>query len=202
MPQIGDTKSARELGLGGRALMFYDACPKCGVPRWVRRNAVGHLCIGCVGQLRKENYQGNLSVRWKGGIVNRQDGYRYVVITPDNPYYPMAVSHNRVLEHRLVMAQHLGRCLDSWEVVHHKNNIRNDNRIENLELVTSHKNMAYSRRDKKIEELERRIVALEKYYGLLLWQTFQYANPVLNGEMNAEMCRDYRGRTPSFGVMR
>jgi hypothetical protein len=63
-----------------------------------------------------------------------ENGYCWVPISRNDPFFPMAYSHGQVSEHRLVMARSLGRLLKQDETVHHINGIRDDNRIENLQL--------------------------------------------------------------------
>lgn len=63
-----------------------------------------------------------------------RNGYGYVLVHAPAGYQGRT-RDGRVLEHRLVMEQVLGRLLEDWEIVHHKNGIRHDNRLENLEVM-------------------------------------------------------------------
>lgn len=71
----------------------------------------------------------------------RRDGSRtynakgYVLVRAPN--HPHARNGGFVLEHRLVMEYDLGRYLEPDEVVHHINEIVDDNRRENLRLYPS-----------------------------------------------------------------
>jgi hypothetical protein len=51
-----------------------------------------------------------------------------------NGYVSRSSSGKLQTQHRFVMSEHLGRLLLAHENVHHKNGVRDDNRLENLEL--------------------------------------------------------------------
>ena len=128
MPKLGDIKKDFNK-------YIWAACSICGRERWVglvKGKPKAILCISCAEKRRK----GKNSPAWKGGKTKNNGGYITVHLLPNSPFISMASKgSSHILEHRLIMAKHLGRCLGSWEIVHHKNHIRDDNRIENLELL-------------------------------------------------------------------
>jgi predicted DNA-binding protein (UPF0251 family) len=71
--------------------------------------------------------------RPKIGRKTTDKGYVFIHL-PEHPY---AGKDGYVAEHRLVMERHIGRYLQPWEVVHHVNEIKNDNRVENLIVMSA-----------------------------------------------------------------
>jgi transposase len=110
---------------------------------------------------------GGFNPRWKGG--RRRAGTNKAYIYVYSVGHPFAVKEGYVMEHRLVMEKHLGRYLKPTEVVHHLNGIKDDNRIENLELVKNRGEhvRGHYHRSFLTEQAEAKIAALEAENALL-----------------------------------
>ena len=89
----------------------------------------------CHKHYRKFKKYGNpLMVKRKHGNKKwTKEGY-VVIHRPNHPYLR---KDGTILEHRYIMEKKLDRKLSSFEIVHHKNGIRDDNRLENLEVLTT-----------------------------------------------------------------
>jgi len=77
--------------------------------------------------------KGASNPRWKGGITVSSKGYVYIF----RPTHPRASKTGYVKRANLVVEEMLGRSLVLSELVHHKNGVKNDDRPENLEVMSS-----------------------------------------------------------------
>jgi len=130
-------------------------CEDCGKERRAKLQykPIAQRCKSCANRMEH-------NPRWKGGRVIRR-GYVEVKLHPKDFFYSMADKRGYIVEHRLVMAKHLGRCLLRWEIVHHKNGIKDDNRLENLELITDKRwHLVDSEAKRYMKQLEDKIEML------------------------------------------
>ena len=88
---------------------------------------------------------------WKEGRVKDVHGYIWIL----NKEHPFARGKGYIREHRLIMEKKLHRYLKKEEVVHHRNGIRDDNRIENLKLFNN--DSEHQKYHKGVEDLKNEI---------------------------------------------
>jgi len=121
------------------------ACLECGS---TDKTIVGGgknkgLCYSCI-------HRGVRNGRWISGKQTDKDGY----ILISNQYsHPYRDRHNCVREHVLVMEEHLGRHVLPEEVVHHRDENKKNNNLDNLELMTSVEHASLHGRESKFSHM-------------------------------------------------
>ncbi len=187
MPQVGE-RSKRKSG----AEAIWALCLDCGIGRWnslKRGKPISQRCRSCSA---KRTVAAKGHPPWKGAgnpnfgkgygfkkgqKQNNRDralwvyqrGYKLIRLLPGDFFYPMVNSQGFVREHRLVVASVMSRCLHQWEVVHHKNRIKDDNRYENLEVNTIDEHNTITGMQNRVdalvkenEQLKRELANLKK----------------------------------------
>lgn len=108
------------------------------------------------------------AINWKIEKIVSKGDYLYAVVKD----HPRRTKYNYVLYHRIIVENHLGRLLNSNEIVHHKNHDKRDNRIENLEVMRSSEHAKLHASEKGREWAELKCPNCDEIFHRELRQTF------------------------------
>ena len=97
--------------------------------------------------IRSAAMKGKSSGNFKGYRRKTSKGY----ITLYRPGEDGADKNGLIMEHRYIMAKHIGRSIRADEVVHHINGIRSDNRISNLKLMEFGEHSSMHNRKRRVK---------------------------------------------------
>lgn len=143
------------------------ACGLCGAEFQASASRTTMYCSrACMGAAAWRRPLG----RSHNGKPALLDTHGYVRIF--EPGHPAATKSGWIFEHRWIVEQALGRHLERAENVHHLNHIRDDNRIENLQLLSHSEHSSVTGREngealKAALEARQKLAEYEKLYGPL-----------------------------------
>lgn len=116
-------------------------------------------CVDCGKKIHKSSTRCQSCSCKRTGLMRRQPNDVYRSVNPAGYVFIRDKNGRKLLEHRYVIEKHLGRSLTAEENVHHINGVRDDNRLENLELWTTPQPVGVRVED----EIKKCIKFLEKY---------------------------------------
>lgn len=90
--------------------------------------------------------------RWKGGRIVASNGYVKVRVGKE---HPLADPIGYAYEHLLVWVKAGNPKPESGESLHHKNGVKTDNRLENLELLTQSQHVTLHNMERTRDEQGR-----------------------------------------------
>lgn len=123
----------------GMVFLSKKVCPECGSKFQPKHRYKIYCSKECYIENKKKNIPGGLKKWWlylKGRSGERCHNWKGGWIT-SNGYHHMLINNKKVLKHRLVMEEHLGRKLSETETVHHIDGDKLNNNIDNLRLFQS-----------------------------------------------------------------
>lgn len=171
-------------------------CCDCGADL-VGRNKNQKRCKSCYFNFVSASPENNSN--FKGGRIIRRG---YVYIKTD---HPDANAQGYIAEHRLVAEKKIGRRLKRDEHVHHINQIKDDNRPENIEVMhrTLHRSTRHRNFCKLCEKRAHGRGLCVDHYRTLHWNAIlRERGPVRSA--HCEICNKSvvkRGRPSKFGLI-
>ncbi len=107
---------------------------------------------------KRPDISGKNHYRWNGGISIKQG--RKTIFKPNHPF---ASNHGYVLVYRLIIEKHIGRYLKPEEIIHHKDEDRTNNNIENLQIMTNSEHISHHMKKRwKDPEYRKKMIKYNK----------------------------------------